>query len=248
MTRPLLLACIAALSLAGAADAQTRVSGRLIDARDGSAVANASVSLLGTDGRYQKHSGSDESGIFVFDGVTPGRFRIRATRIGYQEARSSPLNLMLNDTIVVEIRLSSSEVVLRPVTVVARSAARRSATVGAFYQRMESGFGTFITRDQIQRRGALRVSSLLQSFTSLRPFGGPGQGLQFGRRGCPVQVVVDGIVVNRRGDSVDDFVLPDMIEGIEVYRGIADLPAQFFTPEAGRCGAVVVWTRRGYQD
>jgi hypothetical protein len=44
--------------------------------------------------------------------------------------------------------------------------------------------------------------------------------------------------------SVDDLVAPGAIEGIELYRGTATIPAEFLTPQA-RCGVVAIWTRRG---
>jgi len=84
---------------------------------------------------------------------------------------------------------------------------------------------------------------------------------------CPVQIFVDGFHINRRrprvsesfvdstgsravvddsdaGLSLDDFVNPSEIEGVEVYKGTSDTPAEFWSPDAV-CGTVVVWTRRG---
>lgn len=87
---------------------------------------------------------------------------------------------------------------------------------------------------------------------------------------CPVQVFVDGFHMNRRGIqtsgqaldttagarlpvsteppySVDDHVHPSQLEGAEVYKGMADVPAEFWTPDAA-CGTVVLWTRRGPRE
>lgn len=84
---------------------------------------------------------------------------------------------------------------------------------------------------------------------------------------CPVQIFVDGFHINRRrprmsesmvdslGErlvvdesdaaiSLDEVVSPAEIEGVEVYKGTADTPAEFWSADAG-CGTVVVWTRRG---
>jgi outer membrane receptor for ferrienterochelin and colicin len=83
-----------------------------------------------------------------------------------------------------------------------------------------------------------------------------GRGLRrevyMGRTGdyCPAQIFVDGFLLNGRsrltGDTeftIDDAVSPASIEGIEVYRGLSSVPAEFLNPDS-RCGVVVVWTRR----
>jgi hypothetical protein len=84
---------------------------------------------------------------------------------------------------------------------------------------------------------------------------------------CPIQIFVDGFHINRRRPrmseslvdtagkrmvvddsdasiSLDDVVSATEIEGVEVYKGVADTPAEFWSADAG-CGTVVVWTRRG---
>ena len=45
------------------------------------------------------------------------------------------------------------------------------------------------------------------------------------------------------GFTVDDAVSSGSLLGIEVYRGLSTVPAEFMTPRA-RCGVVVLWTRR----
>ncbi len=64
-------------------------------------------------------------------------------------------------------------------------------------------------------------------------------------------VIVDGNVwaPRRLAGNLDfyrQFFLlhPGDIEGIEVYRGLSELPGIFASPEAQRCGAVAVWLRR----
>ncbi len=67
---------------------------------------------------------------------------------------------------------------------------------------------------------------------------------------CPVIFFLDGVRLNNSGDASLDRVevvyhLPvELIEGIEIYRGAAELPAEFGGSDA-RCGVVAVWTRRG---
>ena len=42
--------------------------------------------------------------------------------------------------------------------------------------------------------------------------------------------------------SLNDFVMPAEIAGVEVYMGLASLPAEF-GGHANRCGVVLVWTK-----
>ena len=44
------------------------------------------------------------------------------------------------------------------------------------------------------------------------------------------------------GGSLNDFVMPAEIAGVEVYKGLASLPAEF-GGHANRCGGVLVWTK-----
>jgi hypothetical protein len=43
--------------------------------------------------------------------------------------------------------------------------------------------------------------------------------------------------------AIDDLVHPSLVEGIEAYSGISQLPAQYSGSESA-CGVVLVWTRR----
>jgi hypothetical protein len=263
------------------AAAQSRVAGRLVDAGDGGAVPRGSVVLVASEGRFQREAQTDSLGIFVFEGVTPGRFRLRAGRMGYNTAQSGSLSLRQNDTVIIEIRISATDVLLQPVTVVARSASRSSAMLRGFYERMDRGMGTYLNRDHIQRRNASQVTDLLLTIPGVRNGGWrPGgrqlffaRSIKTGPGGCPVQFFVDGVHVNRSANlaafgsrrmasrdsiltsqeintvqpSIDEIVDPSAVEGIEVYPGLGSVPAEFSSPEA-RCGTVVIWTRRGYQD
>ena len=65
-----------------------------------------------------------------------------------------------------------------------------------------------------------------------------------------MNVYLDGNLVIRESEarwvrppeSINDYVLPIEIAGIEVYRGAASLPAEFSGSDA-RCGAIVIWTK-----
>ncbi len=69
--------------------------------------------------------------------------------------------------------------------------------------------------------------------------------------GCPVQVYLDGMHLNRndgpehvRAVAIDDYVSPGSVLGIEIYRGLSTVPPEFLNRYA-RCGVVALWTLRG---
>lgn len=279
-----LLTLLVSAGWAAPAAAQGRVAGRIVDAQSGEAVQGVSVSMMSSEGRYRRLTDTDANGVFFFEQVTPGRFRLNAARMGYVTAQGSYVDLAQNDTVVVDIRLSSDGVLLQPVTVVARSAPRGSPMLRGFYERMDRGLGSFISRDDIAARNPMYVSDLLVTLPGVRlgawtPAGRQiymSRSIKSGPEGCPVQIFVDNVHVNRtagfaeaaasrgiqrdttsfasastldlpRQPSIDEFVHPAAVEGIEVYPGVGSVPAEFMSPEA-RCGTVVVWTKRGYQD
>jgi hypothetical protein len=198
------------------------------------------------------------SGEFAFEVRNRPGIRLRAGRIGYQEVDTPYLSFENRDLFVIELHLDTEAVPLAPLTVVARSASVRSPVLGGFDRRAEGGFGWYFTRTEIEEIGPMMVSDLLgrvpgvrlesggrsghrRTVTMARATVGPGGGP------CPVQIFLDGRQITRGSVmevAVDDLVTPEAVEGIEVYRGLSTVPAEFLTPES-RCGVVAIWTRRG---
>jgi hypothetical protein len=73
------------------------------------------------------------------------------------------------------------------------------------------------------------------------PLPGPGGG------DCPVQIFVDGMLATRStggGDvTVDDLAQPQDVEAIEIFKGLASVPAEFLNRQS-RCGVIAIWTKR----
>ena len=273
------LAAAMAASFPAVSGAQTVVQGQLVDDGSDAPLGGGQVVLVGSEGRSHRRVTTDLTGRFSFRDITPGPIRMRASKLGFETAVTPFIQTENGDTVVVEVRLARGAVLLAPVTVVARSRPRPSIQLEGFYDRMEAGFGYFLTRDDIQRRNASYLSDLILTVPGMR-LGGTTVG---GRRtvtstralrgwgSCPVQVFVDGFHMNRRimrraetgtralvdssggplfneesdpGFSIDDHIVPSSVEGMEVYKGTSDVPAEFWTPDA-MCGTVVIWSRRG---
>lgn len=252
---------VAALLAGRPAPAQIQVRGILLDAASGAPIPGARVHLGASHGRWREEITTDSAGGFVFEDVRPGPYRLRARRVGYRESAGT-LRLSADSIVELQLRMSAASVALRPVTVVARSRRTVSPVLEGFYGRLERGQGRFVTRDEIQARNPVRVTDLLRSIPNLNGHaarGGVG-GITMSRGSsgdrCTVVFFVDGMLVSqpsmggpfrggpRQDQAIDDYVQPGDVEGIEIYRGESDTPAEFVTRWVG-CGTIVIWTRRG---
>jgi hypothetical protein len=231
---------LAALAITTPVDAQS-VRGRLVDAQTGAAVERGTMTLLSEDSVALQSRVTDAEGAFALSIPGPGAYRLGAERIGYRTAATPLIELEEADSLEVEFRLSVDAVLLQPLDVVVHNR-RPPGPLGGFYERMErGGFGTFISRDEIEERKPLRTSDLLQTVPGVqlvRTRWGETVALMRGR--CAPQVYMDGM---RLGVSSVDLVHPMDLEGIEVYRGPAGVPGEF--SHRSGCGAIALWTRRG---
>lgn len=255
-------ACLLAAALlasAPAASAQTLVRGTLLDAASAQPIVSGTVIISANRGRWQRSTQTDSAGRFEFQDVSAGPYRLRARRVGYREAVGQ-LGLSADSLVQVELRLAAASVVLEPVTVVTRSTRDVSPVLRGFYDRLQRGFGRYITREEIESRHAVHVADVLRNVPNLRATASrmgttAGSTFSHGSSGdrCNVVFFLDGLQLNQpaivgrpspRDFVIDDYVNPDEVEGIEIYRGESDTPAEFVTRWV-QCGTVVIWTRRG---
>lgn len=154
----------------------------------------------------------------------------------------------------IEVRVPEPAFEIEGLLVSVEQRSSRLADMG-FYDRRDSGTGTFLDGEEI----AAQLPSSLEEI--LRPI--PGVRIAHtvttrgGRpvvviRGCLPAIYIDGVQA-RRGTPFEskpdrepvylsDLVNPEDIEGIEVYTSPAELPAQYGGTGA-ECGVLLVWTR-----
>jgi hypothetical protein len=262
----LLCGAVALLALAAPARAQGVFTGVVVDNATNAPIEKARVTLLNQQGRRVRTAETSSAGRFLFT-PPPGYYRFRVERVGYVQVNTAHVRVV-RDSVDLEIRMRDDAVMLAPVTVVARSG-RVSPVLDGFYARMENGFGRYITRELIEQRQPGNITDMLRTLPGIRTTSrasGFGTDVQMNRAspradGCPVQIFLDGIRINRSGTpmvqrdsldtdlvalnetiALDDLADPSELEGIEVYYGLAGVPAEFMGPDA-RCGTVAVWTR-----
>jgi len=114
-----------------------------------------------------------------------------------------------------------------------------------FWERRARGFGKFVTRDEIERKGASRFVDVVRSVSGLSIMNYRGRqeirfrGAGIGSANCPPQYWMDGIPL--QSGSAEE-ISPENVEAIELYASPATTPPQFSTRNP-TCGTVVVWSR-----
>lgn len=248
---------------ASAAQAQTLVV-RVLDGSTQSPIAGAEVEVLGTDGIRLARAVSDSAGVVQARLQRPGPFAVAVSHLGYLPYRSAAVPLEDGESIELEIRLGRDAIPLEPLVVVTR--ARLSARLAGYRERLQQGgFGSFITREEIERRPAASVTDLIRpmagvtivdvartrpdhlarliAMRGLRSGEVPGAG---DANYCLPAVLVDGVRVEQSVDfPIDDFLRANELEGIEIYSTAGQVPVQYQQTGRVACGAVLLWTRAG---
>lgn len=247
-----------------------RVAGRVVDVQTLEPVAGAQIAL--DDGEYLELS--DEAGRFLIEDVLPGAGVLRVRHLAYGENETA-LRIPDDGTLEIEVRLAPEALPVEPIAVTVLGLRSFKLDVSGFYERRDLnerlGLGHYLTRGDIEGRGAARVSHILMDVPRVAMIDGMCATTR-----CNIPVITSGggdcrrikdvggelvvgaslyldgrrvRVVNGRGDAVvlsgvDDFLVPGDVAGIEVYTGAGDLPGEFADANAQRCGAIVIWTGR----
>ena len=240
------LLVVAALgSLAAAVPAHAQIlTGILLEQDTDRPVARATIELLDGDSRRAR-AVTDAEGKFAFHPPQHGTYRLRASRLGYAPTVSRDVEVGVLDSVYVVFKVAANTVELEPLQVTA--VPRRVAPwLTGFYRRVEEGgFGRYVTRQQIALSNPFHASDALRNVPGVRVVSGrQGAGNHIRLRGnCTPTFFLDGLHLEMLGASIDQFVNPVDIEGIEVYNGPSNIPAEFMREGRGGCGAVVIWTR-----
>jgi hypothetical protein len=189
---------------------------------------------------------SDDSGRFHVALMPVGARDVEVRRLGFAPRRA-PIARGIGTTDSVQVTLRAMVQELPEITVQEQHDLVSHKFLAEFWSRRSRGFGKFVTRDEIERKGANRFVDVVRSISSVtilnyrgRPeirFRGAGIGSMF--RDCPPQYWMDGIPL--QNGSAEEFS-PHNVEAIELYASPATTPPQFST-RGETCGTVVVWSR-----
>ncbi len=222
-----------------ASEAQV-IAGRVFSEESEEPVAGVAITIQEVGGTRYRRTDSDSLGLFLLVAV-PGKFMIKATRMGFKPASGGPLPVAAGDTLVVDLFLTPDPIMLDEVTVGGERILPHLDRV-EFYARKTQSIGTFVTREEIVRRNPSYPHEVLFGMRGIYLQPGPnGVQVKSTRYGCLVRVYVDGtLVAGETNDlSIDAAVDVANIEAVEVYSGAVGPPARY----TGGCATVLIWTR-----
>lgn len=206
---------------------------------------------------------TDSLGRFQFNNIPKGTYRITVRRLGYAGLAVNG-RFSGKDTLAADFALTPLTVTLDTVSVKGKSAG--PGKFREFEERRVTGFGSFITRDELDKQRDHPLGEIMTRLSGVRysRYGSEGAiashrwaggrsrgGDAFDRQkgappGCYAQIFLDGVRVfsARPGEPLFNInsLEPSSIEGIEYYASSAQTPIQF-DPRNADCGTVVIWTR-----
>ena len=226
----------------------------------GSAVAGAEVRIADS-----LRATSTGDGRFLIGDLVSGPLRISVRAIGFAPYNAS-MRLAVDDTASLDVILRPTDATRLPEVAVTEAS---PSSIPEFEERRKDGFGTFVTRAQLDTFGGATVTDVLRrkanriqyvrhclggfalasqnpsmSMMAMRPPGGKGCSMPIA---CYFQVFLDGVILysptaGGLPPQVDQFRAL-ALEGIEVYRGGAQTPSRYSGSSAA-CGTILLWTRR----
>ena len=241
---------------------ESRLSGTVVTADGQRPVPGAQVSIL-----FGPQTRANEGGEWTIPNSPAGTRMLEVRAVSFYPERRA-IDVVANAA-PIPIVLSTLKAVLDTVKIVARRAL--IAELHDFEERRRTGLGFYLSARDVSRRKPLVLSDLLRSVPGLRidrtvtdstsllmratvdarPTGNVvvdtiATFLRRDQTGsgdwCSPAIFLDGQLL--RGLStqdLDEWVHPEVIVGIEVYRGIS-VPAQFQAALIG-CGSIVIWTK-----
>ena len=204
----------------------------------GTGIVGATIFVVGSPGIAV----SDTDGAFRLTGVTAGSQTLVARRIGFRP-ESLSVSVPPDSTLSVVVHVEAVAHRVAPMVVTA-SNFRYTGRLRGFNERRDRGIGRFFTAEDIEKRSPRVVSDLLRMLPGTRVSAINGQNvITFRGLRCPPLVWLDGTPATAGYLDVDAFA-PMTLAGIEVYSGLASVPAELaWMRGKSSCGVIALWTK-----
>ncbi|MGZ8494052.1 MAG: TonB family protein, partial [Gemmatirosa sp.] len=241
-----LAACLAAPGAARAQGDTTGTVSGIVRGPGGVSIVGAEVVLTpatppGGGTVFARRVFTDDAGRFRVGGLPNGRASVAVRRIGYR-----PMVRQLEVPIAEALALALEAVPQTMTTVVVRDRrVRHTGWAAQFYERRERGMGRYITKEDLDRRNAIRTTDVLRSVPGLTISSSGMRGSAIRMRGarCDPLIWIDGTPALAGYLDVDNFQ-PNTLEGIEVYSGVSTVPVELRGPRGEEtCGVIALWSR-----
>lgn len=218
-----------------AAQRRGTITGVVTAAESGQPVAGARVTVRGR----RDPALSDSGGRYRLADVPPGTLILQVRAIGHADA-TRIVELAPGATTAVDVALAGATQ-LGEVVVTGRQS-DMPTRFADFEHRRKSGRGQYLAREQIEKANAMNVPNLLRNMRGVRlECSGITCMVRMARStgvDCPPEYWVDGRPSPHFGPTMP---ISDL-EGVEVYTGPSEAPAEFLSGNAA-CGIIVLWTK-----
>jgi hypothetical protein len=238
------------------------ISGTVREKSSQAGVGDAVVILFDADKKLRSAVRSTPQGTYAITAPSPGLYSLSVQKSGLTTINTEIFRLVGTSSIVRDFEAMISPPTLATMTVtgkpVVNSAGPNSHKYDQFLLRRNLGIGTFLTREQIEAKPATQTPQLFQNIPGLKVTQNGTQWLIHSQR-CASKLegggrdasmdeddpalfpilFIDGFRVKGLGTLND--LNPSDIEGIEVYQGAAQLPAE---AKGNACAAIFVWLRQ----
>jgi hypothetical protein len=262
-----LLALVPAVRVA---QAQAIIRGVLYDDAKGTPIRGTVMLVDPATDAPVVNTPTDSLGQFQLK-ASRGTYQLAAVHEGYQSVLSAPIALANGEQMIVKSPIGEGDTQhkigvlqhIRPATAEAE-AQQVPAGMSGFMTRGATGSGLRYDRSRLAASPYRTVGEFLQnvpgfevtnpssanSMMLLRTHAmvmGPSMN---GGGSCQLGWFLDGHRMNKPGmgdDAATDGLAGislNALQGIEVFRGVSEMPAEFADPDL-RCGAVALWSRRG---
>lgn len=231
------------------AEAQ-QLQGVVLESGSQARVQGASITLLDTTFTAIVTTSTNSSGAFRIQAPGPGSYFVLTEALGYRPVMDGILDFEEGGSMTVEIYLEPKPIELDSLKIaVERVETYQLLERAGFNDRVASGFGAFITPEEIRKRNprfffelfrntpGVRVTGSALNSTTIELTHGSVRGAT-----CTPPVYVDGIPVSLEFGGLEAAVSVDQIAGVEVYTRASSVPLEWGGTNAG-CGIVLIWTR-----
>lgn len=266
-----LAACVIFVVLADTPAGAQTLRGLVLEEVTELPISLGRVVMVTLEGDSVQATLTDEQGFFSIDAGEAGRYVLLVSALGYRTTRSERVELESG-----EVRITQMYLSLRPIPVagvdVTTSAPDEveipELAERGFYDRMNAGWGEFLTAGQVRTHGGAYTPQLFREMLTVDLVSDRSRGSgpwsdrvvlkrdsgsrrvssdgQLGAGMCEPMIWIDEVLTPLMpGENLDDVAPKETIEGIEVHRAGFGAPVRYFqNNSACACGAILIWTNR----
>ena len=244
--------CLITLMFSARSEDLKKIKGSVKEIQTGKPVENALVFLHTLDLKTTTMTTTDSTGNFSFKNISGKFVKISVTRMGYDEAEYGPIKLKKKNPHfkfeLTPIPYATEEVVVEE--------KKLSPTLvrNGFYKRKMTATGKFYDQKYLEETNVKTFTQFMRRVPHFKIDSESGiikrkRLTGINTDGKPL-IFIDGIMINLENKNGQETLHTDLrnvinmddVAGIEIYRSVASVPAQYTRFGSGN-GVILIWTK-----